>query len=89
MKAKHRKTLDAIFEKPTRASIAFSDIETLLLALGAELTEREGSRVKFILNTVEWHVHRPHPGKEAKRYQVEQVRELLRQLEITHEHDAL
>jgi hypothetical protein len=25
----------------------------------------------------QWRAHRPHPGKEAKRYQVEEVRELL------------
>jgi len=27
--------------------------------------------------TYEWRCHRPHPGKEAKRYQVEEARELL------------
>ena len=54
-----------------------------MLELGAELTEREGSRVKFTLHGAEWHAHRPHPGKEAKKYQVEQVRELLTRLEIT------
>jgi hypothetical protein len=25
----------------------------------------------------QWRCHRPHPGKEAKRYQVEEARELL------------
>ncbi len=82
MKAKHAKALQAIFSMPTRASIGFGDIETLLVALGAEKTEREGSRVKFTLHGVEWHAHRPHPGKEAKKYQVEQVREFLTKLEI-------
>lgn len=83
MKAKHTKTLTAIFAKPTRASIAFAEIESLLMGLGAELTEREGSRVKFNLRGAEWHAHRPHPGKEAKKYQVEQVRDFLTTLEIT------
>lgn len=82
MKAKHSKTLHSIFAKPTRASLAFADIEALLLALDAELMEREGSRVKFILRGAEWHAHRPHPGKEAKKYQIEQVREFLTRLEI-------
>jgi hypothetical protein len=44
--------------------------------------ECEGSRMKFMLHGEEWHAHRPHPGKEAKKYQVEQVRELLNRLEI-------
>ena len=82
VKAKHVKTLRAIFAKPTLASIAFGSIESLLVGLGAELSEREGSRVKFSLRGEEWHAHRPHPAKEAKKYQVEGVRELLERLEI-------
>jgi hypothetical protein len=83
VRAKHRKTLAAIFAKPTLSGIAFSEIETLLIALGATMAERKGSRVKFALRGVEWHAHRPHPGKEAKRYQVESAREFLERLEIT------
>lgn len=82
MKAKHTKALHSLFALPTRASIAFAEIEALLIALGAEKTEREGSRVKFTLRGVEWHAHRPHPGKEAKKYQIDQVREMLTKLEI-------
>ena len=29
-----------------------------------------------------WRAHRPHPGKEAKKYQVEEARELLNRLRI-------
>lgn len=75
--AKHRKTLRAIFAKPTSPSIVFSDIEALIVALGGEVIEREGSRVKILLREEQWRCHRPHPGKEAKRYQVEEARELL------------
>ena len=77
MNARHRKTLAAIFAKPTLASIAFADIEALVKALGGRVTEREGSRVKIELSGVQWRCHRPHPGKEAKRYQVEEAREFL------------
>ncbi|MGD0660743.1 MAG: type II toxin-antitoxin system HicA family toxin, partial [Syntrophorhabdales bacterium] len=34
MKAKHRRTLEAIFTLPTRGGIRFSDIEALIAALG-------------------------------------------------------
>jgi len=34
MKSKHKKTLTAIFATPTRANIKFSDIESLVIALG-------------------------------------------------------
>jgi hypothetical protein len=75
--AKQRKTLAAIFARPTSASIVFADIEALIKALGGTVTEREGSRVKIELMGEEWRCHRPHPGEEAKRYQVEEARELL------------
>lgn len=77
MKSKHAKTLRAVFARPTLASIAFSDIEALVVALGGLVVEREGSRVRIELNGEEWRPHRPHPGKEAKRYQVEEFRKLL------------
>ena len=68
MNAKHRKTLAAIFAQPTPASVVFADIEALVKALGGSVSEREGSRVKIELNGEQWRCHRPHPGKEAKRY---------------------
>jgi len=77
MNTKQRKTLVAIFARPTSASIVFSDIEALVIALGGSVSEREGSRVRIELNGEHWRCHRPHPGKEAKRYQVEEARELL------------
>ncbi len=77
MNTKHRKTLAAIFTRPTSASIVFADIEALIKALGGLVVEREGSRVRVELNGEQWRCHRPHPGKEAKRYQVEEAREFL------------
>jgi hypothetical protein len=82
MNAKHRKTLNAIFAKPTPASVVFADIEALVKALGGKVHEREGSRVKIELAGMHWRCHRPHPGKDAKRYQVEEAREFLEQAGI-------
>jgi HicA toxin of bacterial toxin-antitoxin, len=79
---KHRKTLRAIFAKPTSPSIVFADIEALLVALGGQVHEREGSRVKITIKDEQWRCHRPHPGKEAKRYQVEEIRELLERIGV-------
>jgi hypothetical protein len=80
--ARHRKTLAALFAKPTSAAIVFSDIEGLFKALGGFVIEREGSRIKIDLMGELWRCHRPHPGKEAKRYQVEEARELLERLGV-------
>lgn len=82
MNAKHRKTIAAVFAKPTLASIPFSEIESMLKALGGTVVEREGSRIKFEFKNEQWRCHRPHPGKEAKRYQVEEVRELLERIGV-------
>ncbi|MFM5981015.1 MAG: hypothetical protein ACKO9I_10805 [Sphaerospermopsis kisseleviana] len=35
---KHQKTLQDIFENPVRANIPWTDVESLFLALGAEIT---------------------------------------------------
>lgn len=73
MKAKHSRTLRAIFGKPTSANIVFTDIEALVIALGGEVKEGEGSRVSLRMGAAVKHAHRPHPGKEAKKYQIEEI----------------
>jgi hypothetical protein len=83
MRSKHRKTLTAIYAAPTRANIKFSDIEALVIALGGEVREGAGSRVMLEISGKREYAHRPHPGKEAKRYLVERIREWLISLEIT------
>ena len=83
MNTKQRKTLAAIFSHPTSPNILFADIESLVRGLGGLVSEREGSRVKIELNGEQWRCHRPHPGKEAKRYQVEEARELLERAGVT------
>lgn len=78
MNRKQQKILDAIFAKPTKANINFADIEILLISLGAVKSEGSGSRVGFtMLNGKKWEHHRPHPNKEARKYQVESVRRFL------------
>lgn len=82
MNAKQRRTLIAVFAHPTPASIRFSDIEALVKGLGGVISEREGSRVRIVIQGEVWRCHRPHPGKDAKRYQVEEVRELLERVGV-------
>ncbi|MBI3598097.1 MAG: type II toxin-antitoxin system HicA family toxin [Nitrospirae bacterium] len=77
MGSKHRKTLEAVFEKPEQANIPWSDIETLFGSLGAEITEGNGSRVRVFLKGVRAVFHRPHPRKEANKGAVKSVRRFL------------
>lgn len=83
IKTKHRKILTAIFAKPTRGNIKFSDIESLIEALGGKVREGDGSRVVLELSGTRQYAHRHHPGKEAKKYMAEKIREWLTGLEIT------
>ena len=77
MNRKHQKILTAIFTKPTLANSSFSDIEKLVISLGGEIEEGNGSRVAFKLNGEKAFAHRPHPEKEDKKYQVEAFREFF------------
>ncbi|WP_083091497.1 hypothetical protein [Acidithiobacillus ferrivorans] len=47
MQKRHQKILQALFRQPTSGTVAFADIKALILALGGEVLEREGSRVKI------------------------------------------
>jgi hypothetical protein len=74
---KHRNVLVAIFEKPERAYIDWRDIEALFVALGAEISEGNGSRIRVALKGVRAVFHRPHPHKEANKGTVKSVRRFL------------
>ncbi len=79
MNKKHRKTLEALFANPVRANILWKDVESLFLALDAEISEGSGSRVRVALNDVRAVFHRPHPQKETKKAAVKSVRRFLQE----------
>ena len=83
MQDKHRRTLEAIFEVPERANIPWRDVEALFVALGADVSEGRGSRVRVALNDVRAVFHRPHPRKEADKGTVKSVRRFLQEAGIT------
>jgi hypothetical protein len=77
MRRKHLNTLRAIFADPVRSNIAWSDVETMLKAAGAEMSEGRGSRVRVSLGGVDAVFHRPHPRKETNKGAVKSVRRFL------------
>jgi hypothetical protein len=85
LSAKHRKTLAAVFETPTRTDVEWSSVERLLAALGAETSEGRGSRVRIYLNGVRAVFHRPHPRKETDRGALKSVRRFLEEAGIEPE----
>lgn len=77
MKKAHQATLEAVFSRPTKANIRWAAIESLIRALGGEISQREGSRVAARLNGVIAVFHRPHPQPDTKKGAVEAVRQFL------------
>ncbi len=82
MNKRHRKTLDAIFDMPVRSDIEWKEIESLFKALGAEISEGRGSRVRIALKGVRAVFHRPHPKKETDKGAVKSVRRFLKESEV-------
>lgn len=83
MGPKHRNTLRSVFEDPVKANIQWRDIEAMLHALGAELTEGAGARLRIALNGVRAVFHRPHPQKETDKGAVKSLRRFLIEAGVT------
>jgi hypothetical protein len=60
-----------------RSDLPWRDVEHLLAALGAELTEGRGSRVRIGLRGVRAVFHRPHPRKETDKGALKSMRRTL------------
>ncbi len=82
MKRKHQRTLERIFARPTSGTIPWADIESLFKALGAEVSERAGSRVAVVLFGEVRVFHRPHPSPDTDKGAVNSIRDWLDLYEV-------
>ena len=85
MNSKHKKTLELVFKSPIQANILWADVEGLLAALGAELSEGSGSRLRIKLNGVRAVFHRPHPQKTTDKGAINSVRRFLENAGVRHD----
>ena len=83
MNKRHRRTFDAIFAQPISGNIKWKDVESLLRNLGADLTERSGSRVALSLNNCVAVFHRPHPSPNMDKGAIRDLRRFLQKAGIT------
>lgn len=83
MNHKHAKTLALIFKQPISGNIAWSDIEALFRELGAEISERSGSRVAVVLFDEVRVFHRPHPSPKTDKGAVASIRKWLESHGVT------
>ncbi len=78
----HKETLRQVFKSPPPANLEWRKVEALLIALGCQVIEGRGSRVRFAKDGKVAAFHRPHPSKEAQPYQVRYARTYLELLEV-------
>ena len=83
MKRKHQRTLELLFARPASGNIQWRDIVSLFSELGAEITEREGSRVAVVLFGEVRVFHRPHPSPKTDKGAAASIRKWLEQHGIT------
>jgi hypothetical protein len=83
---KQTETLKAIFSDPVRADIAWRDFESLLNALGAQVTKGKGSVRRVLLNGEVGIFHEPHPQKVLKKWAVRYARTFLANANIGSGH---
>ncbi len=69
--------LELIFARPVSANVRWADVEALFGELGAEISEREGSRVEVFLFGQVRVFHRPHPSPDTDKGAVAAIRKWL------------
>ena len=72
-----KKIYKEIYTDPVKPNIPWSDIEALFIALGAEILEGSGSRIRVKLNGERAVFHRPHPDGNTDKGAVKSVRKFL------------
>ena len=77
MKARHQRTLRLLFSHPVCNSVRWADVEALFRALGAELSEAEGSRICVRLFNDRRVFHRPHPSPDMDKGAVVSIKKWL------------
>jgi len=82
MNNKHRETLKKIFEKPVRGDVSWREIESLFAALGGEVSEGAGSRVRVALGGARAVFHRPHPRPATDKGVLKSVKRFLESANI-------
>ncbi|WP_428357024.1 type II toxin-antitoxin system HicA family toxin [Methyloprofundus sp.] len=80
--SENTKKLELIFHRPVSGNIKWNDIESLFIELGAEISERESSRIGVRLFNTRKVFHRPHPSLNTDKGAVASIREWLRENKV-------
>ena len=79
--ASPRKVLEAILRG--QGTIAFRDLERLLIKLGFSLARTSGSHHIYLHPKTTRPINIQRSGKDAKSYQVRQIRDMIEEFKLT------
>ncbi|WP_407079462.1 type II toxin-antitoxin system HicA family toxin [Candidatus Regiella insecticola] len=82
VRKKQAEILKKVLRKPPPSNIKWADIESLIVALGGEVKQSSGSRVRFLLNGSIARFHRPHPSPDTDKGALVSLREWLESIGI-------
>ena len=82
LRARHRRILERIFTAPTPPDIRWTEAESLLRAVGVEVSERAGSRMLLKKGSERMVMHRPHPRPHLSRPAVRDLAKFLEALGV-------
>ncbi|MBQ13714.1 MAG: type II toxin-antitoxin system HicA family toxin [Gammaproteobacteria bacterium] len=71
-----------MYRRPTSGNINWSDIESLFRALGADVSERAGSRVAVVVFDEVRVYHRPHPSPNTDKGAIASIRRWFEENEV-------
>jgi hypothetical protein len=68
-------------EVPPKKNLTWNELSALMLALGFEILQGDGSRVKFYHKAKDTiiNLHKPHPDNLLKTYLVKQIQDKLKE----------
>ncbi|MHC1785114.1 MAG: type II toxin-antitoxin system HicA family toxin [Anaerolineaceae bacterium] len=84
MGRKHKRTYEALFDKPVRKDIDWDDFLKLIKYLGGVVKCQSGSAHGIELNGEYAVFHKPHPGHEIYISELKRIRKFLKNAEIEH-----
>ncbi len=75
--SRHRKTLESVFR--STGNVKWAKVAAMLKHYGANIEEREGSRIAVVLGDNVAVFHKPHPSPDMSKGSVASLRRFLRQ----------
>ena len=71
------KNISFLEEKLNAQSLRLTNIEKLIESIGGQISQGNGSRVRFKIGEAKATFHRPHPSPDTNKLTVKDIRDFL------------